>query len=105
MRWNKLAAIGLLRELDLPKHRVREYEDRIAVWRKDGARLSWEELQDAKQVVWGDRVAVEVYPATADVVNLRHTRHLWSTPRLREVVQNECTHPEFGGPTGPKEES
>ncbi len=95
MNFRDRANCGLLETIELPGHRVRRYGDRIAVWRRDGERLSWEELQAVKQRVWGDRVAVEVYPAERDVVNLRHTRHLWSTPELAALVAETCRHPEF----------
>jgi len=89
------ASVGLLETRSVREHNVRVYADRLAVWRKDGKRLMWEELQAVKQAVWGDRVAVEVYPAQSDVVNLRHTRHLWTGPRIVEAVAAECTHIEF----------
>lgn len=43
---------------------------------KDG--ISWEELQDIKrQVGLGDYMAVEIYPADKDIVNVANMRHLW----------------------------
>jgi hypothetical protein len=93
--WRDKAAIGLLETRTVGEHNVRVYADRLAIWRKDGRRLAWEELQAVKQSVWGDRVAVEVYPAQGDVVNLRHTRHLWTGPLLTAAVAAECTHCEF----------
>ena len=95
MNWKHKANQGLLRTLDVGEHRVREYADRLAVWRRDGQRLTWEELQDAKCSVWGDKVAVEVYPARGEVVNLRHTRHLWHTETLERAVVDQCRHAEF----------
>jgi len=89
------ASVGLLETRSVGEHNVRVYADRLAVWRKDGQRLTWKELQAVKVAVWGDRVAVEVYPAQGDVVNLRHTRHLWTGPRIAEAVAAECTHVEF----------
>lgn len=97
-KWGDIAAIGLLETRVLPEHRVRIYADRLAIWRKDGMRLTWEELQSVKQTVWGDRVAIEVFPADADVVNLRHTRHLWSTDILVSAVKSQCRHGEFPHP-------
>ena len=42
----------------------------------DGIR--WEELQRLKaECGFGDRDAVEVYPAEQDVVNVANFRHLW----------------------------
>lgn len=43
---------------------------------KDG--ISWEQLQRLKHECGrGDRFAVEIYPADADVVNVANLRHLW----------------------------
>lgn len=95
--WRQKAEQGLIRTVHCSDHIVREYPDRLAIWRKDGERLTWEELQQAKQLLWGGRIAIEVYPAEADVVNLRHTRHLWSTPLIESTVRRECQHAEFSG--------
>ena len=96
MNWKRKAAKGLIRTWNIDDaHKVREYANRLAIWRKDGQRLTREELQAVKQRVWNDRVAVEVYPAQCDVVNLRHTRHLWSSFTLRRTVRQECHHDEF----------
>ena len=57
--------------------------------------MSWEELQRVKEKLWGDRVAIEVYPSEDAAVNLRHTRHLWWSPTLEREVLAECQHPEF----------
>ena len=95
LNFRNRANIGLLETRTVGEHNVRVYTDRLAVWRKDGRRLTWEELQAVKCAVWGDRVAVEVYPAQCDVVNLRHTRHLWTGLKLTDAVAAECTHVEF----------
>ena len=95
--WKQRASVGLIRTISaMDNYTVREYADRLAIWRKDGARLTWEELQAVKQAVWGNRVAVEIYPAEHEVVNLRHTRHLWHTERIAAAVMTDCRHPEFG---------
>lgn len=40
--------------------------------------ISWDELQRIKREAgYGDRDAVEVYPADADIVNVANIRHLW----------------------------
>ena len=40
--------------------------------------ITWDELQAIKrQVGFGDRMAVEIYPADAQVVNVANMRHLW----------------------------
>lgn len=98
MNWNEAARRGLIAEWDLEHHHVREYENRLAISRNDGNRLTWEEVQAVKNQVWGKRIlAIELYPDQDKVVNLRHTRHIW---RLREgalewAVRDACTHLEF----------
>ncbi|WP_202842089.1 DUF7694 domain-containing protein [Luteimonas saliphila] len=43
--------------------------------------ISWDELQRLKaEAGYGDRFAVEVYPADVDVVNVGNLRHLWILP-------------------------
>lgn len=43
--------------------------------------ISWDELQELKrQAGFGDRWAVEVYPADESVVNVANMRHLWLMP-------------------------
>lgn len=40
--------------------------------------ITWDELQRIKREVgYGDRDAVEIYPADRDVVNVANLRHLW----------------------------
>ena len=40
--------------------------------------ITWDELQDIKrQVGYGDRLAVEVYPKDMDIENVANMRHLW----------------------------
>jgi len=96
MKWKNKVSSGLLRTDDLPLHKVRVYQNRLAIWRKDGERLSWEELQEVKENIWGDAVAVEIYPKNCDVVNLRPTRHLWKlTQPVEQSVLTECSHIEF----------
>ncbi|HUU53145.1 MAG TPA: hypothetical protein VMW44_00725 [Candidatus Bathyarchaeia archaeon] len=92
--------IGLLEESNicLKKeviYRFRLYKNRAAIWRKDGGKLSWDELQDAKQCLIGDQVAIEVYPSKKDVVNKKNTRHLWFSKEISDIVKAKCIHPEF----------
>jgi hypothetical protein len=94
--WRARANIGLLKTHYLEAHVVREYANRLAIQRHDGERMAWEELQAIKCSIWGDRVAIEVYPAQSAVVNLRHTRHLWWSPDLELAAVSGCRHPEFG---------
>lgn len=43
--------------------------------------ITWDELQRLKaEAGYGDRFAVEVYPADGDVVNEGNLRHLWILP-------------------------
>ena len=78
------------------EHLIREYPNRLAIWRKDGNRLTWEELQKVKNIVWGDDViAIEVYPRQVDCINIKHTRHLWTSKEIQETVRINCQHPEF----------
>lgn len=43
---------------------------------KDG--IAWEDLQDIKrQVGLGDYMAVEIYPADRNIINVANMRHLW----------------------------
>jgi hypothetical protein len=43
-----------------------------------GGIISWEDMQRLKvECGRGDKTAVEVYPAEADVVNVANMRHLW----------------------------
>jgi len=43
---------------------------------KDG--ISWDDLQRLKhECGYGNRDAIEIYPADADVVNVANMRHLW----------------------------
>jgi len=96
MNWKDKAEVGLIETQNIGStHKVRVYSDRLAIWRQDGHRLTWEGIQEVKQMVWGNTVAVEVYPAQADVVNERHTRHLWSTNSITDAVAKDCVHPEF----------
>lgn len=40
--------------------------------------ITWDELQSLKrQCGYGDRFAVEIYPADVDIVNVGSLRHLW----------------------------
>lgn len=49
--------------------------DSALKWQQD---ISWEELQDMKrQAGYGGHLAVEVYPADSNVVNVANMRHLW----------------------------
>ena len=57
-----------------------------------GEDLTWDELQAIKRDVgYGSRDAVEVYPNDKDVVNVANMRHLWILPYdLYFKWQNGC---------------
>ena len=96
MNWKKISSIGLIETRSIgTTYKVRIYLHRLAIWRQDGERLTWEEVQEVKQFIWGNLVAIEIYPAQEDVVNKRHTRHLWWSREIEDVVSQECRHPEF----------
>lgn len=95
MSFRNKSSVGLLQIKHLEEHYVRVYSNRISIWRKDGERLSWEEVQKIKCEVIGDTIAIEVYPADIEVVNLRHTRHLWFGEEITKTVFLECHHEEF----------
>jgi hypothetical protein len=43
--------------------------------------ITWEELQDIKdECGYADRMAVEIYPASDDILNVINARHLWIIP-------------------------
>jgi hypothetical protein len=89
------SVVGLIRVVQTKDHIVRVYNNRLAIWRKDGHRMTWEELQSVKQELIGDRTAIEVFPAQCNVINLRHTRHLWHSDEIQSIVAETCRHPEF----------
>lgn len=44
-------------------------------WKAD---IKWEEIQEIKrQIGFGDRLAVEIYPKDKDIINVANMRHLW----------------------------
>lgn len=50
-------------------------------------RIPWDVLQMIKaRVGYGDRCAVEVYPADEDLVNVAKMRHLWVLPETPAYV-------------------
>jgi hypothetical protein len=99
MQWRKKANMGLLEQRSVGDFCIRIYKNRLAIWKKTGERLTWEELQNVKQIIWGNKVAVEIYPSENDVVNIKHTRHLWWTEKLEQTAKDECRHEEFGMPS------
>lgn len=84
------ARVGLLRVVAVQirsRHVVRVYADRLAI--HHGERLSWEDLNAIKRVIWGDDVtAVEVFPRQSEVINLRPTRHLWRSDAIEKIVSD-----------------
>jgi hypothetical protein len=55
-----------------------EWDERVKRFRDD---ISWDDLQRLKaEAGFGDRVAVEIYPPDALIVNVANMRHLWILP-------------------------
>ena len=73
----------LLQEFAEPNGVIRLSISRSTL-RRDGRwedGITWDELQRLKaEAGYGDRFAVEVYPADTDVVNVGNLRHLWILP-------------------------
>lgn len=48
------------------------------LWVEHDGSITWDQLQAIKCAVWGDSArAIEVYPASGNVVNSANIRHLW----------------------------
>ena len=48
--------------------------------------LTWEELQGIKREIgYGDKYAIEIYPPEFDVVNVANMRHLWVMDQALDV--------------------
>lgn len=63
--------------------------DNTGNW-KDG--ITWDDLQRVKsEIGYGDRLAVEIYPPDADVVNVANMRHLWLVDWLPFGWSNQTT--------------
>jgi hypothetical protein len=55
--------------------------DHVAIRTALGAELSWKEKQRIKDELFGaDRVAIEVYPRAAELVDAANMYHLWVFP-------------------------
>jgi hypothetical protein len=55
-----------------------QLDTRTSTWREG---ITWDELQRVKRECgFGDRWAVEVYPADGEVVDVAAMRHLWLLP-------------------------
>lgn len=62
----------------------RTVEKRPGVW-EDG--ISWDEIQGLKeQCGRGDKLAIEIYPADKNVVNVANMRHIWVLPDLQDIA-------------------
>jgi len=49
--------------------------------------FTWDELQEIKRAIgYGDRDAIEVYPADHDIVNVANMRHLWIMPEPLPII-------------------
>lgn len=93
-RW-KPAYVGLLRSWTVTlaattvrsqsEHLVLEYADRLAVYNGDA--LSWSDLAAIRDALWGPGVAaIEAFPPTGEVIDLRPTRHLWRNDAITSAV-------------------
>ena len=67
----------------------------LQVWRKNGEDgITWDELQEIKNVALGEEViAIEIYPAQSQLVNLKNVRHLWvlscNLPNLKKMIYSK----------------
>jgi hypothetical protein len=96
MKWSKRASVGLIGVVELPCHKVRVYENRLAIWRKDGGYLTWDEIQKIKELFWEGQLAIELYPKQSQVVNIKNTRHLWRVDSdTTKIILEQCSHLEF----------
>ena len=84
---------------------VQLYRDpRCAYWRLSVARhdasgpeFTWDQLQRVKNQCLGEGiVAVEIYPAAGDVVNVANMRHLWILHDPEGRYADEASTPEYG---------
>lgn len=96
-KFKKKSKIGLIEIKKLPEHKVRVYKNRLAIWRHDGERLMWDELQLVKNIILGNHaVAIEIYPEQNKVINIKNTRHLWILDDdTTDEILRQCKHPEF----------
>lgn len=63
-----------------------EWDERQKRFRED---ISWDELQRLKaEAGYGNRWAVEVYPADTAIVNVANMRHLWLLPEAPAFAWN-----------------
>lgn len=96
MKWKDKASVGLLDIVDIGDHKIRMYENRLAIWRKDGKPLTWDELQEVKEILWEGELAIELYPKEEDVINIKNTRHLWKLDdEINKIILGKCKHIEF----------
>lgn len=76
--------LGTCAECRLPVEAWKSSQFVVLVFAEGGKRqdgISWDELQEIKSEMGrGDRFAVEIFPATNDLVNVANLRHLWILP-------------------------
>lgn len=94
MNWKQKSKVDLIRIEHVDEYSVRIYPNRIAIQSEKEDAISWETLQAIKCKIIGDAIAIEIFPANADVVNLRNTRHIWYGECLKDLTKT-FTHPEF----------
>lgn len=97
MKWKNKISYGMIEVTEILEHKVRVYENRLAISRLDGKNQTWEELQQVKNSIWGaDCVAIEIYPKESGVVNIKPTRHLWKlSENVEREILKQCNHIEF----------
>jgi hypothetical protein len=55
--------------------------------------ITWEEIQSIKdEIGFADRDAIEIYPATGDVVNVANMRHIWLVDRIAFAWRKGIDH-------------
>ena len=67
----------------------------LMVWKKDKTDgISWDALQTVKNKAFGEEaIAIEVYPAQSQLINLKNVRHLWLiTDEYRDKIPNLKNH-------------
>lgn len=72
---SKKFLVQIYEEKDCQRLSVCRSEVKIGGWKEN---ITWEELQGIKRELgFGDKLAVEIYPRDKDIVNVANMRHLW----------------------------
>ncbi|MEP1330118.1 hypothetical protein [Pseudophaeobacter sp.] len=68
----------IISEREIGGYRVQVDETLGHLWVEHDGTITWDELQQIKNAVWGDEArAVEAYPPQSLLVNNKTIRHLW----------------------------